>query len=168
MLNGKELLENGVVRGDFLAENRTQHGIDIRLKKVQFLRGEGTIPAGKVKTKLPEYETVSPVTNGEGKLVWNLEPGYYQVEFFEGCDIPSNMMGRIVQRSSVARCGTWIYSSIFDAGFCTESMGTFMEVFHPVTIEVGARVAQFYCYTCTEVHDEDLYNGQFQNDKQRK
>ena len=90
------------------------------------------------------------------------------VDFIEGCNIPKNKMGRIVQRSSVARCGAWIYSSIFDAGFHTDSMGTFMEVFHTITIEKNARVAQFYCYDCTDVNEEDLYNGQYQNDKQRK
>lgn len=167
MLNGKELIERGVVCGEFDPENKTQHGIDIRLKKVHTLVGTGFVPAGKSKTTLPGYVEMEPEVDITGHRVWSLKPGYYMVDFYEGCRIPSNLMGRIIQRSSVARCGAWIYSSIFDAGFHTESMGTFMEVFHPIVIEEGARVAQFYCYDCTDVEGGDLYNGQFQNDNQR-
>lgn len=167
MLNGKELLSKHVIAGSYDEANVTQHGIDIRLEKVCRLKGRGVVPAGKEKTRLPEY-IEEKLIEENGKLVWKLEPGYYMVDFMEGCNIPSDKMARIVQRSSVARCGAWIYSSIFDAGFHTENMGTFMEVFHPITIEYRARVAQFYCYDCTEVNENDLYNGQFQNDKQRK
>lgn len=166
MLNGKELIERKVVRHIDL-NNITQHGVDIRLRKVSKLSGHGFVPAGKGKTLLPTYTEVDYIEDINGKQVWCLNPGYYMIDFIEGCDIPASLMGRIVQRSSVARCGAWIYSSIFDAGFSTDSMGTFMKVFNTIVIEKDARVAQFYCYDCTEVKEEDLYNGQFQHDKQR-
>lgn len=165
MLNGKELLEKEIIKGDFLLENVTQHGIDVRLKKVMRLEKTGFIPAGKQKTLLPTYVEVEP-DYVEGFEVWRLQPGYYLVDFMEGCRIPSDKMGMLVQRSSLARCGGWIHSSIFDAGFETDSMGCFMQVFHPLSIEKEARVAQFYCYDCDEV--VDLYNGQWQKDCQRK
>ena len=166
MLNGKELHNEGVIV-NHLEENLTQHGCDIRLRKVSVVKGQGFIPR-EGKTMLPSYEEVRCFPDINGNEVWHLPPGYYMIDFIEGCNIPKNKMGRIVQRSSVARCGAWIYSSIFDAGFHTDSMGTFMEVFHTITIEKNARVAQFYCYDCTDVNEEDLYNGQYQNDKQRK
>jgi len=166
MLNGKELIKGSVVVGHEEG-NVTQHGVDIRLLNVHRLEGTGFVPAGKEKTLLPKYSEVPLIEDINGKMVWSLMPGYYMVDFVEGCAIPNNKMGRIVQRSSVARCGAWIYSSIFDAGFHTNNMGTFMQVFHPTVIEFKARVAQFYCYDCTEVGEEDLYNGQFQNDNQR-
>ena len=167
MLNGKELIKKGIVCCDFLPENVTQHGIDIRLKKVYKLKHSGLVPAGKEKTILPQYIEVKPYEEN-GVSVWRLEPGYYMIDFYEGCNIPSDKMGMMVQRSSLARCGGWIHSSIFDAGFRTESMGCFLNVMHPLAIEVGARVAQFYCFDCDSVNAEDLYKGQFQNDCQRK
>ena len=115
MLNGKELHNEGVIV-NHLEENLTQHGCDIRLRKVSVVKGQGFIPR-EGKTMLPSYEEVRYFPDINGNEVWHLPPGYYMVDFIEGCNIPKNKMGRIVQRSSVARCGAWIYSSIFDAGF---------------------------------------------------
>jgi dUTP pyrophosphatase len=164
MLNGKELIDRGVIKGA-LEENVTQHGYDLRLKRVFKSRDMGYIPSGHKKTILPLYDEIEcKVCSGDTKI-WSLDRGYYMVDFIEGCDIPSTLMGLIVQRSSLARCGAWIHSSIFDAGFKTDCIGTFMEVFEPIRIEYEARVAQFIGYDCTEVLT--LYNGQFQNDQQR-
>jgi deoxycytidine triphosphate deaminase len=46
-------------------------------------------------------------------------------------------------------------------------MGTIMIVGVPIFIEKDARVAQMYFHECDEVASENLYNGQWQNDKQR-
>jgi len=73
----------------------------------------------------------------------------------------------IRQRSSLLRNGAIIASSIFDPGFTTENMGTIMIVTATIFIEQDARVGQMYFHECDEVNEENLYNGQFQNDKQR-
>lgn len=159
MLNGKEIKEKGIVT-KFDEGNVSQHGIDLNLIKVERVVGVGFIP--KVgKTVLPEYQEVDPVES-----VWKLTPGVYGVTFEQGCNIPEDQMLLIRQRSSLARCGGTIHSSVFDAGFQTNEMGTFMKIDHPIDIEVGARVAQIYNHKTDPV--ENLYNGQFQNDKQRK
>jgi deoxycytidine triphosphate deaminase len=163
MKTGKELFESGVVT-NALKENVQQHGIDLRLKKVNKLVTGGVIPV-EGKTALPDYEEV-PVEEIKGGKYWKLAPGYYEIILEEGCKIPKDQYLFIVQRSSLMRCGGIIRSSIYDAGFETEHMGTFMDVKFPILIEEGARVAQAYTHDSNEV--ENLYNGQFQNDKQRK
>ena len=65
------------------------------------------------------------------------------------------------------RNGALIQSSIFDPGFKTDNVGTYMFVNNPIFIEENARVAQMYFHDCTVVGEDKLYNGQFQNDKQR-
>jgi deoxycytidine triphosphate deaminase len=60
-----------------------------------------------------------------------------------------------------------VHSGQFDAGFNTEKMGCFLQVNHPINIEKGARIAQAIVTESYEVMDEDLYNGQWQGDKQR-
>ena len=47
-------------------------------------------------------------------------------------------------------------------------MGAFLHVIRPITIERGARVAQAIVNESYEVEREDLYEGQWQNDKQRE
>jgi deoxycytidine triphosphate deaminase len=65
------------------------------------------------------------------------------------------------------RNGTVLHSSVFDPGFETEFMGTVMVVNETIFVERNARVAQIYFHECTSVDDENLYRGQWQNDKQR-
>lgn len=167
MLNGEELANYGSIIG-FLPENIQQHGIDLRVEKIERIdrcEGSGFIPAVG-KTHLPSYWEI-PLTNlSNGSKGWILTPGYYQVTFMEGCAVKKDEMLLIRQRSSLARCGGCIHSSIFDAGFSTENMGTFMFLFEEIQIEYGARIAQVYSHQTTSV--EKLYDGQYQNDKQRK
>ena len=161
MLNGKEIVERGIVT--FVPqENVAQHGVDLNLIKVQGFRGTGFIPRPvDQKTTLVEYVDIEPVDN-----VWHLLPGIYNITFAQGCDIPSDTMLLIRQRSSLLRNGGTLHSSIFDAGFKTTNIGTVMVIHHPIKIEVGARIAQIYNHNCSVV--ENLYQGQFQNDKQRQ
>ena len=37
-----------------------------------------------------------------------------------------------------------------------------------IYIEQNARIAQMYFFKCNPLNNEDLYNGQYQNDKQKK
>ena len=159
MLNGKEMVSRGIITHVPL-DNVQQHGIDLNLIEVQRLRGCGLIPK-EGKTQLPEYVTIDPIDG-----VWHLHPGVYSITFEQGCRIPKDTMLLIRQRSSLLRNGGILHSSVFDAGFETSYIGTVMVLHHEVKIEVGARIAQIYNHDCLPV--ENLYNGQWQNDKQRQ
>lgn len=159
MLNGKEIVERGIVT-NIHEENVSQHGIDLNLIKVEKIIGSGMIPV-KGKTVLPSYEEVLPVDG-----VWYLQPDTYNITFEQGCAIPKDQMLLIRQRSSLLRCGGQLHSSVFDSGFYTDHISTFMIITKPIAIEVGARIAQIYNHQCDPV--ENLYTGQYQNDCQRK
>lgn len=120
----------------------------------------------KDKTELTTYTPVETI-NLDGVAGWLLYPGVYDITFWEGCKIPSNYVGLIRQRSSMLRNGTVLHSSVFDPGFETDFMGTVMVVNETIFIEDSARVAQIYFHICEEVDKENLYNGQWQQDKQR-
>ena len=161
MLNGRELIERGIIT-NVPEENVQQHGVDLNVIEISLLTGGGVIPSiGKTVLGGIEKQTLISDT-----LLWKLEPGTYDVKFDQGCNIPSDTMLLIRQRSSLLRNGTILHSSVFDAGFKTNSVGTVMIVTVPITIQYKARIAQIYNHNCTLV--ENLYNGQFQNDKQRK
>ena len=162
MYNAKELVDKGIITGPILDKNVQMHGVDLNLIAVKRLLGGGHIPL-LGKTVLGESEDVLPVDG-----VWKLEPGVYDITFAQGCKIPNDIMMLIRQRSSLLRNGTMLHSSVFDAGFETEQMGTVMTVQLPITIEEGARVAQIYSHQGTPVEDERLYTGQWQGDKQRE
>ena len=183
-LTGKEIMEEGLVT-NVVPEAIQQQGVDVRLMSVRKfghyeeaanggvrwcdnfnLADIGYIPA-QGKTKLPKSEEITPdVTTG--KPVFILNPGYYEVIFDEGVKMPNNRVMVLISRSSLVRCGSYIECGQFDAGFETDHMGCFFKVEERVAIEQHARIAQLRFTTTNPVESGVMYNGQWQNDKQRQ
>lgn len=175
MLNSEQIVEKGLLKLEQTKGKPAQIGYDLSLKEVNRIgtmvdrinnRPEKIGKVLKDKTELTTY-TPCPLRKIDEVTGWLLSPGTYDITFNEGCDIPDNYVGLIRQRSSMLRNGTVLHSSVFDPGFSTNFMGTVMVVNETIFIEEGARVAQIYFHECTPVHSDNLYNGQFQNDKQR-
>jgi dUTP pyrophosphatase len=172
MLNAKQIVDEGLLLLEHTQGKPAQVGYDLSLKAVQKIGNriggnmfrEGKI--GKVLKSKTELTTYTPVESIklDGDEGWLLHDGVYDITFNEGCKIPENRVAFIKQRSSLYRNGAIINSPVFDPGFETEFMGTLLYVFEPLFIEKDARVAQIYFHEC---NGAELYNGQWQNDKQR-
>lgn len=168
MLNADQISQENLLVLDHSKGKAAQVGYDITLQSVRKINGaEKPGRILKNTTVLCDYsqplETTHDEENHEG---WLLVPGVYDITFNEGCRIPSNRTGFIKQRSSLYRNGAIINSPVFDPGFQTQNMGTLMYVFESIFIEKDARVAQIYFHESTSV--TELYDGQWQNDKQRQ
>lgn len=107
------------------------------------------------KTKLTQSCNIKLKTDENGKEYWDLPIGQYEIGFAEGCNFKARAVGKIVHRSTLRRCGGEINSPIWDPGFKTEEMGTFLSVHHPIRIYKGARVAQMIVFETKE--DAELY-----------
>lgn len=172
MLNAEQILEQNLIKTDNSQGKPAQVGYDLSAKSINVIGKEDISSRPNIgmvlkdKTILNNYTPVKP-TNVDGHIGWLLQPGAYDITFHEGCKIASNRVGMIRQRSSLLRNGAIIASSIFDPGFETENMGTIMIVNATIFIEQDARVGQMYFHECDVVSEDKLYNGQFQNDKQR-
>jgi deoxycytidine triphosphate deaminase len=175
MLNVKQIIDEGLLLLENAKGKPAQVGYDITLKAVQKVGSSRVVGGtfnkdakiGKVlkdKTELTTYVPIESIKL-DGAEGWLLYPGTYDITFWEGCKIPANRTAFIKQRSSLWRNGTLINSPVFDPGFETENMGTIMLVTETIFIEQDARVAQIYFHECSPV--EELYDGQWQNDKQR-
>lgn len=166
ILNAEQLLEQGLLNLDNAKGKPAQVGYDLSVKEINKVGGS----IGKVLVDKTELNTHTPVekANMDWRNGWLLHAGVYDVIMNEGCNIPSNRVALIRQRSSLMRNGAIITSSIFDPGFVTPNIGTYMVVLETIFIEQDARVAQIYFHECEPVASEQLYNGQWQNDKQRK
>jgi len=169
MLNAQQILDEGLLRLERAQGKPAQVGYDLTLKQVNAVGNRKDLAGyriGKVlkdKTQLTNYEPYG-LMNLDGVNGWLLYEGVYDITFNEGCKIPDNRVAFIKQRSSLYRNGALINSPVFDPGFETEFMGTLMYVHCPIFIEENARVAQIYFHECTSA---EMYNGQWQNDKQR-
>lgn len=169
-LNGKQIVELGIVTKVDNPECIQQVGVDLEIIDIFQVLGTGIIPK-EGKTKLGSYikqQLVDCPNPNDDKTTkgWFLQPGAYDITLKQGCSIPANQRLQIVQRSSLLRNGVLLASSMFDPGFSTENIGTVMHVKEPIYIHYEARVAQAYV---TGVNDVDnLYQGQWQGDKQRQ
>lgn len=165
MLNANEIVEQGLLKLEEAQGKPAQVGFDVSLKAVQQI---GDVPGsmGKVlknKTELTSYRPLATI-NLDGVEGWILYPGVYDFTMYEGCKIPADRTAFIKNRSSLYRNGTIINSAVFDPGFETDNIGTVAYVYTNIFIEKGARVAQIYFH---ENNPAELYNGQWQGDKQR-
>ena len=175
MLNAKQIVDEGLLLLEHTKGKPAQVGYDLSLKAVQKIgnkvsnspyniNSSGKI--GKVlkdKTELTTYTPIEPFSL-DGVKGWLLYEGVYDITFNEGCNIPDNRVAFIKQRSSLYRNGAIINSPVFDPGFKTENMGTLLYVHETIFIEKDARVAQIYFHECGSA---EMYNGQWQNNKQR-
>lgn len=167
IINAEQIIESNVLKLEHSKGKPAQVGYDLSVKSIHTLEGHGHVL--KNKTDLPYYRE-KPLSFREDRTEgWYLSAGQcYEVTFWEGCNIPNNLVGLIRQRSSLLRNGIILHSSIFDPGFETDFMGSFVIAHNPVFIEKDARIAQIYFHKCQSVNSDNLYNGQFQKDKQRK
>ena len=175
MLNAKQIVDEGLLLLEHTKGKPAQVGFDLSLKAVQRIGNSlanspyNVSKGGKIgkvlkdKTELTTYTPVDSI-NLDGVSGWLLYEGVYDITFNEGCNIPDNRVAFIKQRSSLYRNGAIINSPVFDPGFKTENMGTLLYVHETIFIEQDARVAQIYFHECVSV---EMYNGQWQNDKQR-
>lgn len=169
-LTGKLIIEKGIISG---AEDAgiQQQGVDVRLDDVRRMSDDipGLVPStGNGKTYIPHTTSMYTEWDEERDCeYYYLEPGYYEISFVESCKIPANCAMYFKTRSSLVRCGAEVRSGQFDGGFETDKMGAFLKVEMPIRIDRGARVAQAIVTETYTVDDKDLYNGQWQGDKQR-
>ena len=169
MLNAKEILEEGLIVLDNAKGKPVQVGYDLSAKEIKKI-GDANAANGYIGHVYVDRTVVGDLVNVDlvdmnGREGWMLHPGTYDVTMNEGCNIAANRTGMVRQRSSLLRNGAIIASSIFDPGFYTDNIGTVMIVTNHIFIEQDARVAQMYFH---ENSEGDVYDGQFQNDKQRK
>jgi deoxycytidine triphosphate deaminase len=174
MLNAKQIVDEGLLLLETTQGKPAQVGYDLSLKAVQKVGSSRVVGGtfnkdakiGKVlkdKTELTTYVPIESIKL-DGVEGWLLYEGVYDITFNEGCKIPNNRVAFIKQRSSLYRNGAIINSPVFDPGFETQNMGTLLYVHETIFIEKDARVAQIYFHEC---NGAELYNGQWQNDKQR-
>ena len=162
-LTGEQIIEQTIITGACVGGVQ-QQGVDLRVKNIWLVneKASGYVPeTGK---------TITPIKSDVGLYddkTYVLKPGYYEVEFEEGCNIPANTTLHIKTRSSLVRCGSQCYSGQFDGGFKTDNMGCFLHVILPISIDKGARIAQAIVFESYPVSKEHMYNGQWQGDKQR-
>lgn len=132
-----------------------QNGIDLKIEKIERIVGVGRIYKDKTDLSDIKYKTIDTSND-----LWRLDGGFaYKLTFSSSIKVPEDKMGVIIHRSSLARCGAFIFSGIYDSGF-EGQLGAFLHTTNSLVIEKDARLAQLII---TEASSRELYKGQYQN-----
>jgi deoxycytidine triphosphate deaminase len=138
------------------------NGVDLRLGAVFEQVEPGRIGIdGKTVGERRELEPdVEDETSGEEPAVYRLDPGGYVVRYADTVRIPENHVGFLYPRSSLLRNSCMIDTAVWDAGYEGQGEGL-LEVYHPVELERGARIAQLVLAEAAHV---DTYDGHYQHE----
>jgi deoxycytidine triphosphate deaminase len=129
------------------------NGVDLRLGAVY-----GQVEPGRIGNdgkKVGERRELDPE---EG--VYRLDAGGYVVEYADTVRIPEGHVGFLYPRSSLLRNSCMLDTAVWDAGYEGRGEGL-LEVYHPVELERGARIAQL---VLAEADHADTYDGTYQRE----
>jgi dUTP pyrophosphatase len=141
--------------GDLRESQVQPNGVDLTLGSVSEQVDPGRIERGG-KT-VGERETVE--TDSED--VYHLDPGGYVVGYAERVVIPDEHIGFLYPRSSLLRNSCMLDTAVWDAGYEGRGEGL-LEVYHPIEIERGARIAQL---VLADAAHEGTYEGAYQGER---
>lgn len=130
-----------------------QNGVDIRINRIFKISGECYL--GEEKRNLPKREEIFP----DAEWVFVLSANEtYDIEFFETVDIPLNMNGTLIQRSSLNRMWAFFSCWVYDSWY----KWLIWAILRPsleIKIEKGVRAAQFVFQFADW---NGLYDGKYQ------
>lgn len=163
-----EILEKKIVYvedGELITsgdENQIQQcGIDLRLAKAY--RIAGAVEFFTTKKSIKPNLLEMPITDN----CYLFKAGQqYSLDFLEDITVPEDMAALIINRSTINRFSGTVSSGLYDPGF--RSKGGCGAVYRPTIdtkIELGFRMAQVVFYSAKSA---SLYNGQYQDSKEKK
>lgn len=129
-----ELVESGLIEG-YEESCLGGAGYDLRLDRIYKIGTDSLL--GVKDRRTPDIEEVSFDS-------YTLVPGeYVLVETLEKVNMPADVVARVLNRSSVFRCGASLYNAVVDPGFAgTLTFGLKNLSDKRFTVEKGARIAQ--------------------------
>jgi len=139
--------------GDLARAQVQPNGVDLTLGAVFEQTTPGRI--GTDSKTVGERREIEPADGG-----YRLAPGGYVVRYAERVHIPEGHVGFLYPRSSLLRNSCMLDTAVWDAGYegCGEGL---LEVYHPVELEAGARIAQL---VLADAAHEGVYEGSYQGE----
>jgi dUTP pyrophosphatase len=135
------------------------NGVDLTLKEVFSIKGQGVIPVSNTGREL---STLTPLTYDDTGRI-HLPPGNYLITYNEVVSLPKNVMALGRARSSLLRCGAAIHTAVWDAGYSGRSQ-SLVVVYNRdgITFERNARLMQLVFFRLSGTTEG--YEGIYQNE----
>lgn len=137
-----------------ISDNQIQpSGVDITVAAMFKQEDEGLIArSGK---RIGDRKKLTP-----DEELFELSPGSYIVQYGEIISVPIDHVGFVFPRSSLIRNSCELHTAVWDPGYTGRGEGLLVAN-RPITIEVGARIAQFVLATADS---STAYDGSYQGE----
>jgi deoxycytidine triphosphate deaminase len=139
--------------GDLRASQIQPNGVDLTLGAVYEQTGPGRI--GRDGKRVGDRRELDPHDG-----CYHLDPGGYVVGYADRVRIPEGHVGFIYPRSSLLRNSCMLDTAVWDAGYEGYGEGL-LEVYHPVELDRGARIAQL---VLARADHDGVYDGTYQDE----
>jgi len=141
------------------------NGVDLRLGAVFEQVSPGRVgiggkTVGDRRELTPDTDSSAGGDTADDTAVYHLDPGGYVVQYADTVRIPEGHVGFLYPRSSLLRNSCMLDTAVWDAGYEGRGEGL-LEVYHPVALERGARIAQL---VLAEADHADTYDGNYQGE----
>lgn len=182
IIPGRIAVSHKVITGVISATQQTQPcGVDLTLKRVMTWSSAGVIDFDNTQRRTaqtvdipfePPQNRVEIAANSQsaqqqaekiskGGPYVDLTCGSYLVEFNEGVDMPLDLMGQILVRSSLFRSGALVHAGVMDSGY-RGAVGAMLQVVNPHGLRLykNAKLAQMVFQQMSE--PVESYSGVYQ------
>lgn len=131
-------------------------GLDLTIKNIFKFTSAGQLNFDNSTRKLSTKHIIKSRT-GE----YYLAPGSYQIELNEIFNMPLDVVGETISRSSLQRCGAAILTGYFDPGFIGNGV-SLIEVYNQkgLFVSKNARICQMVFHLTEKT---ESYNGVYKN-----
>lgn len=128
--------------------------LDLTVKSVFKFLGMGYLDFDNTRRLIPEK------CQQKLECGFHLDPGVYQIEVNELFNMPLDVVGTTVSRSSLQRCGCAILQGYFDPGFIGKGV-VLLNVLNKsgLFLYENARICQMVFHT---INETESYNGSYQ------
>ncbi len=132
LLGGHPPLVDGILDPD---AQITPNGVDLTVAEVAWIAADrpGRLDFDNSARRLPDTEVIAWKKGG---LV--LPPGAYVIRYAERVNLPHDVLALGRPRSSLLRCGAYLGSAVWDAGYSGRGQGLLV-VYHPAGLELVER-----------------------------
>ena len=164
----RRILEENLVENYIDLETQLQPaGFDLTIDIIGTFKGEGSIDFDNRDRDIPEVLQLPPEPQTERKPYWALKPGAYMVLLNEKINMPLDLAGDSMYRSSLMRCGVFTGLGRWDPGY--SGVGVSLLVVHNpdgFRLFKNARICQIKFIKVEGI--DSGYNGQYQNENARR
>ncbi len=108
----RRIQEEGLVENLVSRKQIQQAGVDLTVGKVYRLSGQGALDFDNSKRELCQYQDIP-----SDEESWELEPDTYHFAMNERINIPLDLCGLLLPRSSALACGMEVHTALWDPGY---------------------------------------------------